>query len=474
MPSHLPNRPSDAATFRRLGDRAVVLGASLSGLLAARVLADFYREVTVVERDRIAAASTHPGALPAAHAHVLRPRGARALEELFPGFLRALETYDVPVVRALDELYFDLRGHLLSRAKLQGEPQYGVSRPFLESQVLRRVRELSNVTILDQHEALAMETGDDATRVAGVRISCDAAMSGESVLPADLVVGATGIGDQVGSWLNQLGYPAPKEQQLKVDGVYATRRLRLAPGAAHGINSVLVGATPDRPVAMAAFAQEDNHWVVTLAGFGGNHPPTLPDPWLTFAADIAPPWFMSALLGARPLGDVYTRRFPASVRRRYDKLQQFPEGLLVIGDAMASLNPIHAHGMTLAALQAVTLRDVLSSGRGNLSKRFFQAAAKPIADAWKFTAGADLTMPEDVVPGARSLPFRVANAYVGSYQKAAQHDPAMALEFLKVTGLEEPTRRLFAPSNVGRVVFSGLQRKRYRPADDRRLPSAVG
>jgi len=308
------------------------------------------------------------------------------------------------------------------------------------------------------------------TRVTGARIACRSAMSGVAVLPADLVVAATGASDLVGGWLTELGYATPRDQRVKVDAMYATRRLRLAPGATRGVLGLLIGPTPDRPLGMGAFAQEGGHWSVTLAGFGGHHPPAEPDAWLTCAARVAPAWFLSVLLGAWPLGDLDTYAFPANLRRRYEKLDAFPEGLFVVGDAVCSLNPIHAQGMTVAALEALTLRDTLRHGRNHLAKRFFHAAAKPIGSAWQSAVNADLTMPADVVPGPRSLPLRAVNAYVGGYQSAAEHDPALALQLLKVTGLEKPTRSLLTPRSLGRVVAS-LSRTRNGAANGRSASS---
>src|SRR5680860_132239 len=466
MPSQIriPTQRRAAATPHHLGDSAVVLGASLSGLLTARVLADFYRKVTVVDRDRLTIdAKARRGVPQATHAHVLLPRGAKILDELFPGFLAELRQSGVPVVRRLDELHFELSGHLLSQQKFEGEPQYGVSRPFLESRVLRRVKALPNVTVVDKHEVLTLDTDATGTRVTGARIACGAAMSGETVLAADLVVAATGRGGQVGSWLTELGYPLPKEQQVKVDIMYATRRLRLAPGATGGVLNVLIAATPNRPIGMGAFAQEDDHWMVTLAGFGGHHPPLAPDAWLDFADRMAPTWFVSALKAGIPLDEVHSHRFPANLRRRYDKLATFPDGLLVVGDALCSFNPIYGQGMTVAALEVMAMRDTLMAGSVNLAKRYFHAASKPIASAWQCAAGADLTMPPDVVPGARWLQLRAVNAYVGGFQTSAQHDPALALHFLRVTGLDAPVRNLFAPTSLGRVALRRLHRRQESP-----------
>jgi len=414
--------------FRRLGDRAVVLGAGMSGLLTARVLADFYRQVTIVEQDELTADQlSRPGLPQASHAHVLLPRGATLLDELFPGLLTELRQAGAPVARGTDELHVDLGGHLLAPHRQDPSPSYGVSRHLVESTILRRVRDLPNVGFMDAHPAIALDSDSTSSgaRVNGVWVACSAAVGGQTTVGADLVVAAIGDGTRVVTWLEGLGFPTPKEQRIDIDAMYASRRVRFAPGAVPDVLGVIVGPRPSCPAGLVALAQEDDQWVVTLAGFGGDHPRIEGDRWLAFAAKMAPPWFLSALSGSRPLGDIHTVRFPANQRRRYDKLESFPEGLLVTGDALASFNPIYGQGMTLAAIEAMVMRETMRGGSYDLARRFFATSSKPIGSAWRFAVGSDLTMPEHIVPGARSLPRRAVSAYVGGVRRRERGQRAL-------------------------------------------------
>ncbi len=272
--------------------------------------------------------------------------------------------------------------------------------------------------------------------------------SAEQELWCDLVVVATGRGSRLPVWLEQLGYPRPPRRQLTVGVGYASREVRLAPGALGDDLVALSGPTPARPRGGGLSLVEGGRCLVTLMGMLGDHPPTDPVTFTRWARDLALEDIGRALRDAEPLADPVAHRHPTSVWHRYDSTPM-PGGLVAVGDAVCTLNPIYGQGMTVAALQAMELRRQL--GTGPLRPRRFQGHAARLAGvAWALSTGGDLAFPE--VEGPRTAATRALGRYVGLVQAGAAHDPALGRAFLRVTSLVDPPSALFRPAVVARAA----------------------
>ena len=434
---------------RQVGERAVVLGASMAGLLAARVLADAYGQVTVLDRDQLPGAGIHRRGVPhGRHAHALLARGQQALEELFPGLTADLIAHGVPTGDLLADGRWYVSGHRLRQQHI-GLVSLCVSRPLLEGYVRARVRALPNVAFLDSCDIVGLAATSDGRRITGARVLRRAGGSAEEELGADLAVDATGRGSRTPVWLQALGYERPDEEQVRVGLGYATRTYRLAPDALDGDLAVLDATTPEHPRGGALLRLEGDRWMVTLAGMLGDHPPTDPDRFLAFAGSLRFPDIYQTIRDAEPLDDPVSFRFPASVRHRYERLDRFPDGLLVMGDAVASFNPIYGQGMSVAALEALTLRRHLQRSAEPQPRRFFGDLAHVVDVPWAIAAGGDLAVPG--VQGRRTLRVRLVNAYIARLHAAA-HDASLASAFVRVAGMVAPPQTLLRPGVAVRVL----------------------
>ncbi|WP_319445457.1 MULTISPECIES: FAD-dependent oxidoreductase [unclassified Mycobacterium] len=448
--------------MEKLGEHAVVLGASMAGLVAARVLAEFFETVTVVERDALSdGADTRRGVPQGRQIHGLLLRGAQVLEELFPGILNELVEAGAPRFDYgdLSQLHFNMGGHLAVQfGSLEGLRAYTPSRPFLESHIRRRVRAIRNIAFLDSHDVVDVTSNTSRDRITGARI-VNRHNNLESELRADLVVDATGRGARTPAMLERLGYGRPAEDDVVIHLMYASQLLRVPPESLHE-SACLVAPVPGRPTGMAMLTYEHDTVMFAVFGMAGNDPPVGCAAMCDFAEPFAPAHILAAMRTAEPLGETAQHRFPSSRWRRYDKARLLPDGLLVVGDAVCSFNPIYGQGMTVAALEALALRKCLSRDTTDLPRRFFRATAKPIGQAWQLAAGGDLSLPE--IDGAPPLSTRLLSGYMDRLLTAAEHDTVALEQFLKVAWLVDAPIRLLRPSMMRRAA-SANRRGQSRP-----------
>ena len=435
---------------------AIVIGASIGGLLAARALADFYTTVTVLERDRFPTADIPRKGVPQGHhTHGLLARGAEVIEEFFPGYIKGIVTQSGGL---LGDITDDVRwmGHNVSLASSKSELiGLAASRPVLEGHLRRRLLALPNVRAIERCSVRGLVADSGNKRVTGVRVTIEGEPRED--FQADLVVAATGRGSPVGKWLEQLGYQPPVQEKVEIGMSYTTRKFRRSSSDLGGkIGLVVAGSAPYWRNGVM-LAQEGGSWTVSTGGFLGDDAPDENRGFLAFLATLPTMEIHDVVSRAEPLTDYHRYRYLASVRARYERLFRFPENFLVIGDALCSFNPIYGQGMTVAALEALILQRCLRTGAHNLARRFFRAAAKIIDVPWNITLGNDLRHPR--VEGPRPPMRRFINWYIGKLHVAAAQDSVLAAAFLKVANLTTPPLSLLSPAMAWRVWRGNRQGK---------------
>jgi 2-polyprenyl-6-methoxyphenol hydroxylase-like FAD-dependent oxidoreductase len=434
-------------------EHAIIMGASMAGLLTARAASDHFRRVTLVERDELPVDPCNRKGVPqGCHAHGLLASGYRVMDGYFPGMMAELEGAGAPRGDVVGDFLWYQYGawKLRHNAGLLG---IVVSRPCLERAVRARVKALPNVTVLDVHDAVQPAFDASVKRVTGVAVRRHRDSS-QTLVDADLVVDATGRGSQSPKWLDEWGYGRPQETTFRVDVGYSTCVFERRPGEFHdSTGGIVAGTAPQSTRYAAVLAAEGWRWVVTLVGMLGDYPPADRDQWVAWAATLPVPDVYELVKGAKPLSDVVTYRFSANQRRHYEKMKRWPDGYLVIGDAMCSFNPIYGQGMSVSALEAQALGECLAAGDERLSHRFFTRASRIADIPWTIATGEDLRYPQ--VEGQRPPGHALINRYMERVHHAATHDATVCRRFFEVANLLAPPTAVMAPAIMGRVLFGG-------------------
>lgn len=427
----------------------------MAGLLAARALAGSYGEVTLVDRDELpAGAGDRRGVPQGRQLHALLAGGQQALERLFPGLTDELVAGGVPVGDALADVHLAFSGARLRRAPT-GLVLLSLSRPLLEHHVRARVLADPSVVLAPPADVVGLAATPDGRRVTGARVVPRGSRE-EEVLDADLVVDATGRGSRLPAWLVALDHERPAEERVAVDIGYGSCRFRLPDDALGGALGSVHAPTRARPRGAALARLEGGQWVLTLAGTAGDHPPTDLDGFVRFARAIGATEITAALQAGPALGAPVAFRFPASVRRRYEHIKDGPVGLVVVGDSVCSFNPVYGQGMTVAALEALALREHVRRAVPVDTRRLQRQVGRCVDPAWQLALTADLDQPG--VGGRRRPGTRLMTGYVRRLHAAAANDADLATAFVRVSGLVDPPAALLRPRTVLRVL-------RHRPGE---------
>lgn len=429
---------------------AVVLGGGLAGMLASTVLARHMDRVTVVERDALPSGPELRRGVPQArHAHLLWSGGARAIESLLPGTTdRLLAAGAHRLGLPQDIVWFTPYGW---QYRFPGA-QFMItcSRALLDWVVTEQALRNPRITLLEESEATGL-TGD-GDRVGGVQIRSCAGGSAEATA-ADFVVDTTGRGSAMRRWLTELGLPEAHEDIVDTGMAYATRLFRAPEGVRQRFPMVNIAAEPGvgRPGRNGALVPvEDGRWLVTLAGTRGGLPPTDDDGFLAFARGLRHPLMAELLEKAEPLTPVQGSRSTVNRRVCYEQFGRWPDGLVVLGDALAAFNPVYGHGMSCAARSCVVL-DGLLERRGvapGTAWEAQQAIAEVVDDPWLLATTQDIGYPDcrtavkDPRIGPRPSEQQQFADLVGT---AALHDPLVSATAMQVTALVAPMRSLESP-----------------------------
>ena len=441
-----------------------MIGGSIAGLCAARVLADFYDHVSVYERDDLPELPANRTAVPQGrHVHLLMARGAQELERLFPGLLDDMVAAGVPILENRpDCIHFGAAGHVLGTGHtLRDEfTAYVPSRPHLEWQIRKMVTALPDVEI---QQIGVTEPHYDPTmcRVTGVLLEDGGAVG------ADLVVDATGRAARLPAWLQQWGFPRPQEDSVDVGIAYASQQVRIPDGLIQE-KVIVAGASREQPLGLGMLFYEDGVWTITTFGVARVPPPHDFAGMCALADEILPGHVSAAMRAGDPLGEIAFHKYPASKWRRYDKLESFPAGIVPFGDAVASFNPTFGQGMTMTSIQAGNLRAALQSGDHDLTSRLAKATAKTTYPVWTMNAIGDLVLHR--APGPQPWWYSPVGHLFDQFLGAAETDPVLAEWFLRRFSLLDSLYMVPSVKLVGRTVRHnmGLWRRERRDASARR------
>jgi len=469
----------------RPGNRhAVVLGGSLAGLLAARILSDHFERVTIIERDAFTDTCEARRGIPQAnHVHGLLLRGRQVLEELFPGLQDEMIAGGAPLLDMANDFAWYTRAGWGIRFPSELKV-LAFTRPLLDLHVRRRLSQDPKIEIMDNTEIVRLIPDAFQNRLNGVLVvprnaEFDRRIAKE--IAADLVVDGTGRASRAPRWLNELGYEVPEENVINAHIGYASRMYRI-PENFNGdwICAFAQSAPPEKKRGGILFRVEGNRWLVTLIGGGYDYPPSDETGFLEFARSLRVPIIYDAIRGAEPVTPIKTHRATENRLRRFERAKQLPENFVLLGDAVCAFNPVYGQGMTIASLGAITLRETLRQQERlhpdgswtGFARRFQKQLAKVNKTPWLLATGEDYRYSETDGAGA-GLMTRFMHRYMDHVFQLATETVVVRKPLLEAFNLLVPPTVLFQPRVLFRVVLKILKPAPRQPVAEKRAGNRV-
>jgi 2-polyprenyl-6-methoxyphenol hydroxylase-like FAD-dependent oxidoreductase len=359
-------------------NKAIVIGGSMAGKFAAKALSTSFKEVIILEvGDKWDGKASRKRVPQSDHPHVLLKGGEKAIEELFPTITNEL----IKAGSIINNFTRDLKWHQFGLWK---QPFIGEvhmiqqSRPLLEWHIQKRIDQISNITITYKTLVNGLLVDGKLNKVCGVKVKyLETGMQEE--VHADIVIDASGFGSKSMEWLREYEIEV-QEEKVRIDLFYATKMFQLKENQELDCCNMLMSPSfPENPYGVLIQTIEDNRYFVTFSGYANEKAPQTDDEFYDFAENLSISNVTDFLNKAEGITDIKTYKIPYQVRRRFDLVNNVPEGLLVVGDAQCRFDPVFGQGVSVAAMEAHQLQLLLQS-RKQLDKTFTQQFYKKTAD----------------------------------------------------------------------------------------------
>jgi 2-polyprenyl-6-methoxyphenol hydroxylase-like FAD-dependent oxidoreductase len=434
----------------------------MAGLLAARVLADHFAKVTVIERDPAPTGIEAHRGVPQGHQfHLLLIGGATIVERLFPGIGAELEAGGALPF----DFSADVHWHYDGVVKLRYPSAFGslgATRPLLEETIRRRVAVYPNVVLRYGTSVSGFLTDPDKSRLTGVRLQSGDTSLAESI-EADLIVDAGGRGSKARGWLEDLGFPRPPTTSVKFGLSYATQLYERGTTMKDWKSAAVHPHRPKETRGAFLGPIADNQWILTLQTYEVGKPPEDNAGLLEYLRALPRTEIYEAVKDCIPIGPIRAYNYSGQIRHHYARLPRLPEGFIAIGDAVCSFDPVFGQGMTVLANEAIILGEILRSRAAQpaetrlrgLPKAYFKKSDKLIDNAWLLASNEAFKYP--TTEGDR--PFGVGSIlqwYTSHIFQLTATDRTVYDDFIRVMHMIAPPTVLFRPMTVAKVIAHAI------------------
>lgn len=468
-------------------NQAIVIGCSISGIMAAKVLSNYFNKVTVLEQDSFSNRYHRRGTPQATHTHILLVKGVENMFSLFPLLEEDL------LSQGAQKFDFLKNGRFLvptGWAKVIDSNLITVSctRNLLESSMRRQLLECDNVEISENTSVNGLIYDHDKNIVTGVKTSpsYNKSTTDQDNTFGSFVVDTSGRNSKTSQWIQNLGIGHAPETHVESNVAYSTRYYQAPKDIEYDWNIIaILNRPPNEPNMGGIMRIEDNKWIVTMYSIGRDFPPTDQEGFETFAYNLPSKDIYNLIAQAKPISPIYGYRFKGSTFRHYEKVSKWPENFISFGDAACTFNPFYGQGITTASIGAKTLDKILKKHINNkkdsttnhqntpanlvgISKKFQNKIAKENSYPWLLATGEDFRWP--TTKGKKpSLITRKIQEYADKIILLTPESKRSTLYFQQMMQMVKSPIILFHPELILRAAYRTLKPRPFFESDNDKI-----
>ncbi|MFK0570388.1 FAD-dependent monooxygenase [Endozoicomonas sp.] len=441
--------------------RAIVIGGSVAGLMAAKTLSPFFKEVIILEKDPLDSDSgLHKGAGQGSHSHVLLPSGIELLEQLFGTPRFNLREYGIYPADAAEELKWFQFGVWKKRFH-SGVDMGWCHRSQFEWQVRQTVISVSNIQLQTGSRVLGLVVSEDGRRIKGVHYQATLNKDATQMLEADLIIDAAGRGTHTPKWLSEASIASVTEDEVRAQISYTTRKFQIPESLTDSLDWKVLAIYPEPPNVKRGgmiYPLGNGEWMTTLVGFNGEVATLEMAGFMDYAQSLPQPDLYEVLKQGTPIGEPLNYRIPGSLWRRYDRIKQWPGNFLVVGDAVCSFNPIYGQGVTMALKDLQKLKVLLEQQETDFTPATMARLQKQIGQGkiipWLMAASPDFMYPG--TRGKKPVGISMMNSYIKTIMKLAGKDQDIHQRFIETFTFLKSPMVLMTPGIISKVIRQKL------------------
>ena len=439
----------------KIQKKVVVLGASFSGLVTAKVLSEFYEQVVIIEKGADVTSPKSRSVVPQmGQHHILLAEGRRILESIFPGIDNELDSYGSELIDyTLDGKLFTEYGQCPRfKSNILIRPS---SRVLLDFLLRQRVRKVSNISIEYHSKWLNLILSKNNSTVSGLTYIQDEKIR---VLNCDTLIDCTGRNSILSKILEKNGFDVPTPVKVNPFVGYATCAYEIEDDLVDFKLMEIASSAPHNPRAAGLWKIEGNKWLLALIGSNKVYPSSDPSEYLDFASKLEQPDIYRIVKEAKAISDISLYRGPVNQWRQYSKMKDFPVGLLVLGDALATFNPLYGQGMSIALSEILVLKNTLIKKNLIFNRVLQSKINKTVNLAWPLAIAEDLKW--SMTEGSKvTFSDKLSIWYSNLLLPLSRTNKRVVETFLQIANLQKGPYSLISPAILKDVFLFYFHKK---------------